>query len=136
MRIHQSQAQTDCAHAGVYTWIKTEPPTVICMIPCHQTINPSSELCDDRGLEVIISMSTFCLCLATERIIMGKDFGCHLSEKAWRQLSGPKTMCCYTLPSFFWSRQVSTGVRYLITVPLFVVVSLCILCPLCILCRA
>lgn len=36
--------------------------------------------------------------MATKRIIMGKGLGCQLPEKAWRQLSRPETLCCFTLP--------------------------------------
>lgn len=67
--ITSSDLQYTCL---VYTRIKTEPPTVICMIPSDQTTNPSSYLCDDEGLEVIILMGTFCQYLATKGIIMGE----------------------------------------------------------------
>lgn len=108
------------------------PPTVIDTIQSHQTTNPPSKLCDDKGLEVIISMTT--LRLATKGIIMEKVFGCRLSEEAWRRISDPETMRCFALTSvFFFSffGQGKLGQESDALPQAFPRLSLCILCPFC-----
>lgn len=59
-----------------------------------------------------------------------KVFGCHLSDKVWRQLSFQETMCCFVLPPFSFVGHVETGIRYLSSDVPSAVTSLCLLCSL------
>lgn len=122
----QSLAHTFSTPATNYSKTRTEPPA-ICSIPSHHTANRSSEL-SESDFEVIISMSIIHY-LATLGIIL-KVFGCHLSDKAWRQFSFQETMSCFVLPSFSLVGQVGTGIRYLSTDTPSAVRSLCLLCSL------